>query len=207
MSNPSPLPSHSQRQASRSQLSTNQSGSAASRLREHPLGWHYEDLSAFSFKLTVPGRPVVLKNSKQIFVRPGAKFPTVTMSKAAKQWMTVAAACLREQWYGVFSVPFPADVRVNASIVSYMPDNRSKPDASNLYEAPQDALKSCAKSCKARCRIHSGVLVDDYQIQSHNGSDRLLDRKNPRTEILLTPYYPRRMTAHFGAWSQPGGVW
>ncbi len=159
-----------------------------------PLGWHLEDLSDFEFRLVVPGRPFVLKNSKLVtfFVKlasfikgrghrcPKCKaplqiIPKVLPSKQAKAYLEAATKELAAQWSAVFREPLPGHVLCNAAIVTYRA-TLHRNDASNLYEAPQDAMQA------------AGVLTDDFQIASHDGSRRLHDPKNPRVEITLTPY-------------------
>ena len=159
----------------------------------HALGWHHPDLSDFEFRLVIAGRPIVLKNSKQIITLPGRR-PLLMPSSAAKQYMRDAAAQLRVQWASLFRSPIPLDVHLNAAIVSYLP-TRSRTDASNLYEAPQDAMKACKPTCKPKCAQHAGVIVDDYQVRTHNGSDRRHDPARPRVEIVLTPYLGQMQAA------------
>jgi hypothetical protein len=45
----------------------------------------------------------------------------------------------------------------------------------------------------------AGVLVDDFQIASHDGSRRYLDRQNPRVEITLTPFREKDMNETIAA--------
>ncbi len=151
----------------------------------HSLGWHYSDLSDFELKLVVLGASRVLKNNKQaaavgfkVVENPKPRTPkcpecrtpirgivTVRSSDAAKRFMDEAILQLRVTWNRKFRSP----------IVTYLPSSQT-PDASNLYEGPQDALQA------------AGVIENDQQIQTHDGSDRLTDRLNPRVEITLTPY-------------------
>jgi Holliday junction resolvase RusA-like endonuclease len=152
----------------------------------HALGWHHAALQCFRFRLVVLGEPAVLKNSKQIINLPGRR-PMLVSSSQAEKYLKSAAQQLRAQWFALFCQPIPLDVQLNASIVSYLGSHR-RTDASNLYEAPQDALKACGPKCKPGCPRHAGVITDDYQIASHDGSRRLYDKDNPRVEIVLTPY-------------------
>lgn len=173
---------------------TRQLITSAPRRIETPLGWHYEDLSDFEFKLVVRGRPFVLKNSKIVSTlvtraKPGVRtrkfcpgcrlplqvIPQVLPSQQAKAYLEDATLELRAQWSAIFREPIREDVEVNAAIRTYRA-TLHKADASNLYQAPEDALQ------------HAGVVVDDYQVRTHNGSDRLHDAVSPRVEITLTPY-------------------
>jgi Holliday junction resolvase RusA-like endonuclease len=144
------------------------------RSHEHALGWHYDDLSGFVLRLVVYGEPFVMKNSKQIVALPKRR-PILVPSKAAKRFLRSATEQLRTQWGAVFTAPLPASVLVQARIVSYL-GTRRRTDLSNCYGAVEDAMQA------------GGVLEDDWQIASHDGSRRLYDKQNPRTEIIITPY-------------------
>ncbi len=161
---------------------------------DHELGHHTEDLSAFEFRLVVVGAPVVLKNSKKIISIGGR--PSLVSNAKASRYLREAAKQLAVQWRSVFRDCIPAGVELNAAIVTYLP-TRAKPDASNLYQAVEDALKSHTARCKPKCDKHAGVIVDDVQIRTHDGSDRRYDPDNPRVEITLTrcqrePFEPQR---------------
>jgi Holliday junction resolvase RusA-like endonuclease len=67
----------------------------------------------------------------------------------------------------------PSGVELNCAIISYCGRGQT-PDASNLYEAPQDALQ------------RAGIISNDYWIRTHEGSNRLRDEANPRVEIILS---------------------
>lgn len=151
----------------------------------HALGWHHPDLSDFEFRLVIPGPAIVLKNRQQVITIGGR--PSITYSSTARQYLEHAAEKLAAQWLPLFREPIPAHVPLNVTIVTYLPTRR-KPDASNLYEAPQDALKACSRYCRPTCRKHAGVITDDVQIESHDGSRRLYDKTNPRVELVLTPF-------------------
>ena len=119
------------------------------------------------YRFVIEGPPVVLKNRKQI-VSIGGK-PRLISSSKARRWIDDAVMQLRTQWAG----RSPIAAMVNARITSYLPTRR-KTDASNLYQAPEDALQA------------AGVLLDDWQIESHDGSRRSYDKERPRVEIELT---------------------
>ncbi len=165
-------------------------------IRKHALGWHRGGLSDFEFRLVIEGRPFVLKNSKKVIIRavrlsrepysrrcprcsaPLSISPTVIPSTAAEAYKADATLQLRRQWSQQFGNAIPPDIEINAAIVTYRADRR-RADASNLYQMPEDAMQA------------AGVLTDDYQIRSHNGSSREYDKDNPRVEITLTPYRTR----------------
>jgi len=116
----------------------------------------------------IEGRPVCSKNSRRLFSRGGR--PTSLPSEAASAWFAMAVPRFVKQRSGA---TIPRGVKLNARIISYLPTRRM-PDASNLYEAPQDAME------------RAGVYKDDVQIESHDGSRRRYDKARPRVEILLT---------------------
>lgn len=151
----------------------------------HALGWHLRDMTDFELHLLILGAPIVLKNSRQLLIINGR--PMSIPSAAAKRYLESASQQLAAQWSAVFREPIPKHIALNAAIRSYLPTRRLA-DASNLYEAPQDAMKTHTRHCQPRCKKHGGVLVDDVSIRTHNGSDRLYDPDNPRVEVVLTPH-------------------
>lgn len=119
----------------------------------------------------IPGPPVVKKNNKRIIVNKRTGKPMIISSTQAIAWQDKAIGVLRRIWKD--RDPIPAGILLNAMIVSYL-DSSQRPDASNLYEAPQDALQE------------AGVISNDYWIVSHNGSRRKRDPEWPRVEITLS---------------------
>lgn len=111
------------------------------------------------------GEPPVKKNSSQI-VRRGKK-PFLLPSKAYMSWKDAAILQLKTQHRGD-----PIEGELHATFTFYV-GARRKPDLSNLYEAPQDAMEE------------AGIINNDYFIVSHDGSRRRRDRENPRIEIAL----------------------
>ncbi len=140
-------------------------------------------------RFVINGQPIVQKNSKTVRVMPARGKPgshrcphcsggihaVMTLSKAARKWRGSAVQQLAAQW--PYRQSLPPNVLLNAQIVSYMKTRRT-PDASNLYQGPEDAMQEEA----------AGVLVDDSCIASHDGCRRDYDPKKPRVEIVLTPY-------------------
>jgi hypothetical protein len=141
-------------------------------------GTSYTVRPVFSWKRA--HQPVVVKQKGG-----GRSRASISPTPQAKKWATAAAACLRRQW--PFRDPLPKDLLVNAAIVSYCHDARVI-DASNLYQGPEDVLQSCQPKCKPGCTMHSAILTNDSQVESHNRSGRKIDRARPRVEITLTPY-------------------
>jgi Holliday junction resolvase RusA-like endonuclease len=119
-------------------------------------------------RFVIEGKPITKKNSKRI-VRRGSGRPFLISSDAYREWEASAVVQLRMQWRG----KEPLEGEWNAAILSYL-GPRQRPDASNLYEGPQDALQL------------AGVVVNDSQIVSHDGSRMTRDPTRPRVEITLT---------------------
>jgi Holliday junction resolvase RusA-like endonuclease len=109
-------------------------------------------------ELTIPGHPVVLKNSKQLIIVHGRRIIKSNPRVEAYQHKAIASLC--EQWGNRSPITGP----VNAAIRSCGAWKRAAlnlPDASNLYQVVEDILES------------AGVLEDDRQIESHDGSARV----------------------------------
>ena len=109
-------------------------------------------------KLTIPGCPVVLKNSRRLITDKTGRRRELPSAKASA-YMDAAVLLLREQWSGP-----PITGPVNLRIRSYGPwrrDSGTLPDASNLYQAPEDCLQA------------AGILANDRQVESHDGSRRI----------------------------------
>ena len=114
--------------------------------------------------------PAILKNSRQVVpvMRNGRLLRIPIKSKKAEAFMKAAAAAFEKQW----GDRPPIDELVNIAFLFYgsWPDERSMPDLSNLYQAPEDALQA------------AGIIKDDTLIDSHAGSHR----------IPVCPYCPDR---------------
>lgn len=163
---------------------TSTAATAHPRRIEHALGWHLADMSDFELRLVITGRPMSFKRAKQVVKFGG--HASIGLTTEAKAYLRDAVAQLRRQWGAVFAGPIPREVALNAAIVSYLP-TRQLTDASNLYQGPEDCMQTCRPKCKPGCQVHAGVMVDDAQITSHDGSRRRYDKTNPRVEVTLTP--------------------
>jgi Holliday junction resolvase RusA-like endonuclease len=111
-----------------------------------------------SIVLTITGHPLILKNNKQIVVINGHRIVKSNPRVEAYQHRATAELC--EQW----GTRPPITEPVNLAITSYGAWKRSSdtiPDASNLYQLPEDLLQS------------AGILADDRQVESHDGSRRV----------------------------------
>ena len=111
-----------------------------------------------SIALTIPGHPLVLKNSKQIVVVNGRRIIKSNPRVEAYEHKAIAVLC--KQW----GERPPITEAVNLAILSYGAWKRSSetiPDASNLYQLPEDLLEA------------AGILENDRQVESHDGSRRV----------------------------------
>jgi len=109
-------------------------------------------------ELTIPGRPVVLKNSKQLIIVNGRRIIKSSPAAEAYQHKAIAEVCR------IWGNRAPITSPVNAAIRSYGAWKRTAgnlPDAANLYQMPEDILET------------AGVLENDRQIESHDGSARV----------------------------------
>ena len=110
-------------------------------------------------RLTIPGVPVVLKNSRRIVTNKYTGKKILKLSKRAEVYKEVAVLLLRTTWAWR-----PITGPVNLAIVSFGPWKRASdniPDASNLYQMPEDCLEA------------AGVIANDRQVESHDGSRRV----------------------------------
>lgn len=155
--------------------------------REHRLGWHYDDLSDFEFRLVVPGRAIVKKNNISVWSISGRA--SMGPNSKYSRWERAAVAHLLAQWTPIFAGPIPKHIALNLCVLTYLPNRRSWPDLSATYEGPQDVLEAHRTRCDLKkCKKHSGVITNDTQICGHVGSERHVDPTNPRVEIILTPH-------------------
>ena len=125
---------------------------------------------------TIPLPPVTKKNHAQV-VHTGQKCPVcrrgknvrLLPSKQYREYEEAALWCLQRKE--------PITTPVNVQCLFYMPTAR-RVDLVNLLEAACDVL------------VAAGVLADDNCniVRSHDGSQVLLDRDRPRTEIYIMDY-------------------
>ena len=120
-------------------------------------------------KITIPLHPYTKKNSSEIHYKHagGKRIPFVAPSGQYKKY---AAEC------GFFLKPLNITSPVNIKTEFYM-GTRRRVDLTNLNEAIHDIL------------VENGVLSDDNALilVSTDGSRVYYDKKNPRTEIIITP--------------------
>lgn len=113
----------------------------------------------------VLGAPRTKKNSMRIVGGPRAR---LIQSAAAMRWADGAVLQLRSGWRG--RVPLAAPVNLAARVYR----DRATGDLGNYLAAVCDALE------------RAGVVVNDRWITQFDGSRLLVDKRNPRVEIVLT---------------------
>lgn len=118
-----------------------------------------------SVKLTIFGQPITKKNSQQIIM--AGKRPCIIQSKAYRQYEKAAKEQLS------FSISLPAlGGPIEVKALYYLATTRM-PDLVNLMGATADILEN------------AGVIMDDKQILSWDGSRIMGKDKDPRVEIEI----------------------
>ena len=108
--------------------------------------------------LEIPGPPVVLKNSKQI-ARFGKRSSLIS-SKKVREAKERAAWQVKKQWRGKPPITGPVSLKI-VSCGAWMRGDGNIPDASNLYQFPEDILQAAK------------VIANDNQVEHHDGSRRV----------------------------------
>lgn len=117
------------------------------------------------YKFTIPGNPVVKKNSQRVVmhgIRPSVLYEV---------WAARALKIIMKQWEGLTPIKGPVHMEAH-----YYKDTKRESDLSNLHEGIQD------------CLTVAGVWIDDTIVESHDGSRKHVDKKNPRIEVTLRKF-------------------
>lgn len=122
------------------------------------------------FHITVLGKPVTKKNSGRIG-RTRTGRPFVLPSAPYVKWLGVAKLQARVQWFTMFGQTLDAPCAIAATFYRA----RRVGDLDNFLAAAGDMLQT------------AGVIKNDRQIRSWDGSRLEADPKNPRIELLITP--------------------
>ena len=126
-------------------------------------------------RLVITGPPRTKKNHQRIIRVKGR--PVIMQAKTAEGWEASAVAQLRTQRPISRGFWEPATVPVSLRALVYR--DRKVGDLGNYLAAVCDALE------------RAGVVENDRLIQSFDGSRLLIDRKNPRVELEITPFDER----------------
>lgn len=126
----------------------------------------------FSWAFTVLGAPRTKKNHGERWKPKGSNLTLTVPSKAWRDWLQGVAFLLpggrtRLRFTDGETLLF----RVNCRGIFYRDANRG--DAVGYYQGLADLLEK------------TGVVKNDAQIVSWDGSRLLIDRKNPRVEVIL----------------------
>jgi len=152
-------------------------------VREFENGY-WVDETDFRFTFTILGRPAVLKNSKQLVTVRGK--PRLIPNAHAGKWAKRAIKDVAAQW--PFGEPIPDRVEIEASIVTYAHDKRKR-DLDNSLSGPLDILMPPKTGAAGKVKQPgAGILTDDSQVKSLDGSRLRYDKDNPRVEITIRPY-------------------
>lgn len=124
-------------------------------------------------KFIITGNPMIKKNSRNVVRNKstGRMFPI--KSKRLNGAESDALGELEKQKRSYMTYPYAVPLHVR--FMFYRGDRRGV-DLSNLYEFAQDVLQE------------AGIITNDVQIESHDGSRKLYDKQNPRTEIYIAPF-------------------
>lgn len=118
-------------------------------------------------KLIIFGSPVTKKNSQQIIM--AGKRPCIIQSKAYRTYEKEVKKQLSLIAYKPISGP------VSVKALYYLATART-PDLSNLIAATHDLLEGC------------GVIINDSQIKSVDGSRIMGKDPDPRVEVEILPF-------------------
>lgn len=162
-------------------------------VHQHALGWHLDDWSDFNLTFRISGRMIVKKRSLKV-IRMGERY-SVGHSTEFRHWEKRAAAEIAAQWQSIFphgaAYPLQSETRFNLQVVTWFENRVGIPDLCATFDTVQDVLEAHKSTCKADCKKHGGVIVNDKLICSyHPDCDRLLDPEDPHTDIVLRPHRP-----------------
>jgi len=147
-------------------------------------------------KLTIPGCPIVKKNSSTTSYRVKNKNggynyldrPIHYYTDAYKDWVRGAVQVLAVYKTHHPEIKFPIQDKMNLKCLFFMKDNRVV-DLSALYEGIQDCLAGNEKWLNVHPQLYK-IIEDDScrYIGSHDGSRVLYNPVDPHLEFTLSPY-------------------
>lgn len=134
-----------------------------------------------TLSFTIPGAPRTKKTSPRVF--PGVRFPKVLPSEAHEAWfaeaMSYAPKIVSQLREAGAELPLQGPVEVTA--VFYR-ENGVEGDLNGYMQALGDWLQ--APKLRPR-RNGAGIIADDSQIESWDGTRRAIDRTAPRIEVTI----------------------
>jgi len=134
-----------------------------------------------TLSFTIPGAPRTKKTSPRVF--PGHRFPRVLPSEAHEAWFSEAMshaqqirARLRQDGA---QLPLTGPVEVTAL---FYRENAVEGDLTGYMQALGDWLQQPRHQPK---RNGAGIIGDDRQIHSWDGTRKAMDRAAPRIEVTI----------------------
>lgn len=123
--------------------------------------------------LCVLGSPVVKKNSRPIYRSRSTGNPFIGKDArlANAERMTTIEMLSEKNRHDIETI----EEDVEATFLFYTATRR-RIDLSNAYQLYEDCLQ------------RAGIIADDNQIRSHDGSRQYYDKENPRVEIILNRF-------------------
>lgn len=119
-------------------------------------------------RFVILGQPITKKNSQQIIM--AGKRPCIIQSKAYRVYEKMA-----KQQISLLGAREPVSGPVAVKCLYYLATSRT-PDLSNLMAATHDILEGC------------GVILNDEQIKSVDGTRIVGKDPKPRVEITVEPF-------------------
>lgn len=120
-------------------------------------------------RFVIKGAPRTAKNHQRIVTNKKTGKPFIISSAPAASWGPQAVNQLVAQKRGMCAIAGPLHVR------ALIYRDRNTGDLDNYQHAVGDALQK------------AGVILNDRNIESWDGTRKLIDRANPRVEITIEP--------------------
>lgn len=132
------------------------------------------------YVLVIYGAPRTKKTSQQIAVNKATGATFIVQNKLLQQWTKSARLQLASQWGA--RPALRGDVEVTALIYR----DRAVGDMLNYAQAIADVLQAHRKRIKGRMvTLWHGVIDDDRQVVSWDGSRMFKDAERPRVELTV----------------------
>lgn len=123
------------------------------------------------------GRPGIKKNGKSTFVKNGRAF--ITTSQRYKSWEKQATLyLLQEKAKTPLKLPIKGPICLTCKF--HFVDHQWECDLSNAYQGIEDILQNI------------GIIEDDKQIYSHDGSCKIFGSQTDYYKIEITEYVPTK---------------
>lgn len=127
-----------------------------------------------TFTFTILGPPKTKKNSQRILRNRKTGRPFVAQSVQQKTWARAAVMQLRAQWHQLQIIRIGSVISAPVNMCAVVYRERATGDLLNYLAAVSDALEA------------AGVIANDRQVVSVDGSRMDKDAANPRVEVEVT---------------------